>query len=135
MHLFCQFYLNKTGGKKSVKLSNKQSTHVWINKLFSICLTYFANIVLKNKRNHCCRHLLAKSYPTLRNPMDCSLPGSSVCVISQAEILDWGAISFSRWSFQLRDKTHFLLHWQADSSPLSHQGSPKRYICILFPIF
>jgi len=32
--------------------------------------------------------------------MDCSLPGSSVYGISQARILDWVAISFSRGSSQ-----------------------------------
>ena len=34
--------------------------------------------------------------PTLRNPMDCSPSGSSVYGISQARILEWVAISFSR---------------------------------------
>ena len=33
---------------------------------------------------------------TLCNPMDCSLPGSSVHGILQARILEWAAISFSR---------------------------------------
>ena len=33
--------------------------------------------------------------PTLRNPMDCSLPGSSVHGIFQARVLEWGAIAFS----------------------------------------
>ena len=37
----------------------------------------------------------AQSLPTLCNPMDCSLPGSSVHVISQARVLEWVAISFS----------------------------------------
>ena len=32
---------------------------------------------------------------TLRNPMDCSLPGSSVRGIFQARVLEWGAIAFS----------------------------------------
>jgi len=35
------------------------------------------------------------SYPTLRDPMDCSLPGSSVRGIFQARVLEWGAIAFS----------------------------------------
>ena len=43
--------------------------------------------------------------PTLCDPMDCSLPGSSIHEISQAKILEWVAISFSRRSFQLRDWT------------------------------
>ena len=33
--------------------------------------------------------------PTLRDPMDCSLPGSSVHGICQARVLEWGAIAFS----------------------------------------
>ena len=37
----------------------------------------------------------AQLCPTLRNPMDCSLPGSSVHGISQARVLEWGAIAFS----------------------------------------
>ena len=37
--------------------------------------------------------------------MDCSLPGSSVHVISQARILGWVAIPFSRGFFQHRDRT------------------------------
>ena len=40
------------------------------------------------------------------NPMDCSLSGSSVHRISQARILEWVVISFSRGSSQPRDQTH-----------------------------
>ena len=38
---------------------------------------------------------VAQSCPTLCNPMDCSLPGSSVHGIFQARVLEWGAIAFS----------------------------------------
>ena len=38
---------------------------------------------------------VAQSCPTLSNPMDCSLPGSSVYGIFQARVLEWGAIAFS----------------------------------------
>ena len=34
---------------------------------------------------------VAQSCPTLSDPMDCSLPGSSVCGIFQARVLEWGA--------------------------------------------
>ena len=34
--------------------------------------------------------------PTLSDPMDCSLPGSSIHGIFQAIVLEWVAISFSR---------------------------------------
>ena len=38
---------------------------------------------------------VAQSYPTLSDPMDCSLPGSSVHGILQARVLEWVAIAFS----------------------------------------
>ena len=38
---------------------------------------------------------VAQSYPTLSDPMDCSLTGSSVHGIFQARVLEWGAIAFS----------------------------------------
>ena len=38
---------------------------------------------------------VAQSCPTLSNPVDCSLPGSSVHGIFQARVLEWGAIAFS----------------------------------------
>ena len=43
--------------------------------------------------------------PTLCDPMDCSLPGSSIHGILQARILEWAAIFFSRGSSQPRDRT------------------------------
>ena len=42
-----------------------------------------------------CESEVAQSCPTLRDPMDCSLPGPSVHGISQARELEWVAISFS----------------------------------------
>ena len=36
-----------------------------------------------------------QSCPTLSDPMDCSLPGSSNHAIFQARVLEWGAIAFS----------------------------------------
>ena len=42
---------------------------------------------------------------TLCNPMDCSLPGSSVHGISQVSVLEWVAISSSRASSWPRDQT------------------------------
>ena len=46
-----------------------------------------------------------QSYPTLWDPVDCSLPGSSVHGILQAEILEWVTISFSTGSSWPRDQT------------------------------
>ena len=38
---------------------------------------------------------VVQSCPTLCNPMDCSLPGSSIHGTFQARVLEWGAIAFS----------------------------------------
>ena len=48
---------------------------------------------------------VAQSCPTLCNPMDCSLSGSSVRGIFQAIVPEWIAISFSSGSSQPRDRT------------------------------
>ena len=49
---------------------------------------------------------VVQSCLTLCDPMDCSPPGSSVHGTSQARILEWVAISFSRASSQHRDRNH-----------------------------
>ena len=45
---------------------------------------------------------VAQSCPILSDPMDCSLPGSSVHGIFQARVLEWGAIAFSFILFRFR---------------------------------
>ena len=52
-----------------------------------------------------CVHSVAKSCLSLWDPMDCSLPGSSVHGISQVKIPEWVAISFSRGFSRPRDQT------------------------------
>ena len=44
---------------------------------------------------------VAQSCPTLSDPMDYSLPGSSVYGIFQAGVLEWGAIAFSIQNVQV----------------------------------
>ena len=46
---------------------------------------------------------VAQSRPTLSDPMDCSLPSSSIHGIFQAKVLEWGAIV----TFQI------LSHWES----------------------
>ena len=59
--------------------------------------------------------LVAQSCLTLCDPVDCSLPGSSVHGIFQASIKDWVVISFYRGSSQPRDQTHIsYVSWVAD---------------------
>ena len=48
---------------------------------------------------------IAQSCPTLCNPMNCSLPRSSVHGIFQTRVLEWVAISFHMGSSQPRDQT------------------------------
>ena len=55
---------------------------------------------------------------------------SSVDGISQARILEWFAISFSRKSFHPGIES-MSPHRQADSLPLSHLGSPVTLYCIM----
>ena len=68
---------------------------------------------------------VTQSCPTLCDPMDCSLPGSSIHGILQARVLEWVTISFSRGSSRPRDWTG-LLHCRQTLYYLSHQGSNQR---------
>ena len=47
---------------------------------------------------------VAQSCPSLRDPMDCSLTGSSVHGIFQARVLEWGAVAFSAVYEAVSDK-------------------------------
>ena len=62
---------------------------------------------------------------TLRNPMDCSPPVSSVHGILQARILEWVAIPFSRGIFPPQGLKLGLLHCRQILYHLSHQGRLK----------
>ena len=57
---------------------------------------------------------VTQSCLTRHDPMDCSLPGSSVHGIFQARVLEWGAISFSSIGLGLIIMTSFnLVHMHA----------------------
>ena len=74
------------------------------------------------------KHMCAKSLqlcPTLRDPMDCSLPGSSVRGILQAGVLQSVAMLSSRGSSQPRDWTRVSCNWQVGSLPLVPPGKPR----------
>ena len=51
---------------------------------------------------------VSQSCPTLRDPMDCSLPGSSAHGIFQARVIEWGAIAFSKYNCLEFLKNSFL---------------------------
>ena len=72
--------------------------------------------------------LVAQSCLTLCNPMNYSLPASSVHGILQARILEWVAIPFSRGSSQSRDQTRSP-SLQADS--LLSEPSEKPHLRVI----
>ena len=69
---------------------------------------------------------VAQSFPTLRDPMDCSLPGSSIHGIFQARVLEWGAIAFSKilYSTTTTAKSLQSCPTLCDSIDVSPPGSP-----------
>ena len=67
--------------------------------------------------------LVARLCPTLCNSEDCSPPGSSVPGMSQARILKWVSIPFSRGSPPTQGSNPGLLHCRHIPYHLNHQGS------------
>ena len=57
------------------------------------CLTFLGCHFLPQRMKLKSESEVAQSCLTLRDPMDCSLPGSSVHGIFQARVLEWGAIA------------------------------------------
>ena len=81
----------------------------------------------------CCCCLVAQLSWILRDPVNCSLPSSSVHSISQARILEWVAISYSRGSSQLRYQTIFSCgSCIAKQTLLSHYISLVSVLCLWF---
>ena len=66
--------------------------------------TFVLKYLLKQIVELMCTCSVAQSSLTLCDPMDYILSGSSIHGISQARILEWVAISFSRASSQARDR-------------------------------
>ena len=94
---------------------------------------------------------VTQSCPTLSDPMDCSLPGSSVHGIFQARVLEWGAIAFSvqtGYSHIIRVGDHLTLFSGKKAtcnagemgpvpglgrSPGDGNGNPLQYSCLENP--
>ena len=78
---------------------------------------WFPRVSPKSPQRHESESEVAQSCPTLCDPMDCSLPGSSVHGIFQARVLEWGAISIwntKSWIFPWVPIKHYhlsLLHF------------------------
>ena len=89
---------------------------VWVCKIWASYL--YVNLTMV-----CCAQML-QSCPTLFDPMDCSLPGSSVHGILKARVLEWVAIPFSRGSSPPRVWTwvsciagRFFTNWATREAP------------------
>ena len=99
---------------------------------WSFCFTSTLNPTPQFRCAEKVKVLVAQWCPTICNPMDCSLPGSSVHGILQARMLEWGAAPFSRGSSWLRDWTQishtagsfFTVRatWETWDSPISAFG-------------
>ena len=77
--------------------------------------------------NACMHAELLQTCPILSDPIHCSPPGSSLCQILQARILEWVAMPSSRASSQPRYQTHISQVSCAGTQVLYHQrhlGSP-----------
>ena len=66
--------------------------------------------------------------PTLCDPMDCSLPGSSVHEILQARILEWVVMQGTFPAQGSNPHLLCLLHWQASSLTLAQPGKPGTHV-------
>ena len=79
-------------------------------------LTYLHVLFLTGVKNNSYGHPAAAAAkllqlcPTLCDPMDCSLQGSSVHGIFQARVLEWGAIAFSETKVLVRANLNTDLH-------------------------
>ena len=98
-------FFDKLNANYALNLALVLGIWQWINQFFYSRSFYFSKgrwtiYSYTSQGVGCCYCLVAKLSPTLCNPTDCSSPGSSVHEISQARVLEWVAISFSRGSSQ-----------------------------------
>ena len=81
------------------------SSFSWPANVIQALFIYYLLVGLSASSLESVKVLVAQFCLTLYNPIDCSLPGSSIYGILQARILEWIAIPFSRGSSQPRDQT------------------------------
>ena len=82
-----------------LKSMGLQKSWTWLSTFRSMLLAFY-NYNKGSGESLTYPFLKAQSCPTLCNLVDCSLPGSSIHEISQARILEWVIISFSKGSSQ-----------------------------------
>ena len=90
---------------------------------------------------------LAQSCLTLRDPMDCSLPGSSVHGISQARVVEWGATAFSvrslshaqlfatPWTAARQDSLSFTISWSLFKLMSIESAMPSNHFALCHSLF
>ena len=111
----CNFFLCSLTLYRSVKCTEKVQSKFSLSEnpcsLYpdheSECYQNWRSLCVPSRHRACPRRSeseVARSCPTLCDPMDCSPPGSSVHGILQARVLEWGAIAFSRGSSWPRDR-------------------------------
>ena len=73
----------------------------------------------------------AQPYPTFSDPVDCSLPGSSIHEIFQAKVLEWGAIAFSERSLYLSLNSNCIIFFLENISKIRLSVSVyETYTCL-----
>ena len=78
---------------------------------------------------------VAQSCSTLSNPMDYSLPGSSIHGIFQARVLEWGAIAFSITRARAHTHTHTYICIKEKCQSIERTGITKQFALSVFPSF
>ena len=107
---------------KKIKIS---ITHRWVGKIWYVTTTEYYLATKRKKVTSCS---VTSVMSTVCDPMDCSLPGSSVHGILQARILEWAAIALLQGIIPTQGQNWVcLLHWQEGSLPLVPPGKPFRY--------
>ena len=103
---------------------------LWNCHVPTVSIIISMNIILKTwvSRKGCCCCKLLQSCLTLCNPMVYSPPGSAVCGILQARILEWVAMPLLQGIFPIQNWTcvSCLLHWPAGSLPLALPGKTQK---------
>ena len=145
---------NKNMRTLNIELGN--SSIFFLNKFYwrlvdLQCCVSFCSIAKWVSHTHTCVCVcvgvwVTRSCPNLCDPMDCSLPGSSVHGVLQTRRMEWVSIPFTRESSWPRDQTlGGSFAWQADSLPSEPQGSPPHtyihsflgsfFVCFVFHLF
>ena len=109
--------------KRITALNNLKGLSLLTRSCFSLVRRCEVHYLVEDMAGMCVH---VQSCPTLHDPMDCRPPDSAVYGILQARILEWVALSYARDLPDpgIQSMSSVFLHWQVDSLPLHHLGSP-----------